>query len=75
MDTSKNEAVAELIDYFGSQKAVGRELGIDQATVSLLLNNKKPVTMELAFEAQLRTDGEIKAERLCPKLSQYIDTP
>lgn len=79
MDEEAKEAVKEavqaVIDYFKTQKAAADVVGIRQATVSHYLNGKLAVPMETAFEWQKATNGQVLAERLCPKLSQYIDTP
>ena len=75
MDEEVKAAVEAVIDYFNTQKAAADAIGLRQATVSLYLNGKLPVPMETAFAWQKATNGQVSAERLCPKLVEYIDTP
>lgn len=81
-DTSVNPAVQELLDYFAdpedgycTQQFVAEKLGVSQTTVHAWLRNKRPVQLHHAVNAQVITNGHVRAERLCPALAALIDTP
>lgn len=72
MDTSKKEAVLALINYFGSQKATGAALNVHQSTVSYWLKGTLPVNPIHAANAELETEGHVKASDLCPEIVNIL---
>ncbi len=58
----------QLIDYFGSQAATAKAIGVKQPTISGYLTGRWNITPIVAMRAEVATNGAIKAVDLCPAL-------
>lgn len=65
-----NPVVMRLIEYFGTQQAAAKALGVDQTTVSGWLRGKHSVSLANAFRVQVATLGLLQAVELCPSIAK-----
>lgn len=56
----------ELINYFGSQLATGKAIGVSQPTVCGYVTERWNMTPIVAMRAEAATKGKFKAVDLCP---------
>lgn len=62
-----HEYLVKVIDYFGSQSALARELGISRNLVSQWMAGKTKIQLEHALKIQLLTRGKFKYFKLIDK--------
>jgi DNA-binding transcriptional regulator YdaS (Cro superfamily) len=58
------------IDNKGSQKKLAEEIGCSQQHITWLMNQGRQVTLEMAFDIERVTSGEVKAKDLRPDFFQ-----
>ncbi len=56
------------IEYCGTQHALAAQVGVSQQYISMLLNNGKRVTGEVAVALERATDGTVLRRELRPDL-------
>lgn len=64
-----HESYSQLVAHFGSQQKTAEALGCKQPSVSAWLQGKANMSATLALKAERLTNGEFKADDLCPALA------
>lgn len=67
---NKDETIAKVIDFFGSQAKLAKAIGVEQGTVTGWLNRKHGINAINALKIEKATNGKFKAVDLCPKLRE-----
>lgn len=63
-------AVSRLVEYFETQTATAKALGVKQGTVSGWVRGEHGISAEVAMLAEIITEGAIKARDLRPSIPQ-----
>jgi len=65
----------ELVMHFGSQTQTANALQVSQANVSGYVSGRWKMSEIVAMRAEFATNGEFKAEELCPSLKEFQKQP
>lgn len=68
LDTQHDPLIAAAIRAKGSQKALANAAGVEQQTISKLLNRQRKVTAEMAVAIDVATGGAVSKSQLRPDL-------
>lgn len=72
LSTMSKVIYQELINYFGSQVATGKAIGVSQPTVCGYVTDRWNMTPIVAMRAEVATKGKFKAVDLCPALKTVV---
>jgi DNA-binding transcriptional regulator YdaS (Cro superfamily) len=67
--------IKRAIDTLGTQKKLARAAGVEQQTISKLLNRQRGISAEMALAIEKATAGAIPRHKLRPDLFQAPPHP
>jgi len=68
-----SKAVQEACDICRNAAGLARAIDVSPMFISLVLNGKRDVSLEVGIEIEKATHGRVRVERLCPKERATIE--